>query len=401
MATARKKNNKWYYRITINSNGKKKYIERGGYNTKKEALDVGIQEEAKLKRGLPDFHPVSMTYRDLTTEWLTTYAPTVYKDSTIHSHKKELRTNILPTLGNYDINAIALKDLQDLMNSIIFDGHTRNRLNRVRATLSKSFEYAVSVGYVRRSPVEGLKLPRERSKMALLCKPSRQQKACPNELIRAIFERFPEGHPCYIPLLLGYRCGLRLGEAYGVFEDDIDFKNKTLTIRRQIQFDETCNKLYFTEPKYCKPGESRTIKIDEDTCKILQRHIHKLIECRPIFKHRSYYIDSFGYLSIEGTIIFPINVRFEDGTLITPRTMQHISRVIHGKEGKFPCPDIDWDFHMLRHTHASECIAAGMSPESVKERMGHKRLETTYRYYIHETKEQNDQSIEVLERMFK
>ena len=68
--------------------------------------------------------------------------------------------------------------------------------------------------------------------------------------IRIIFERFPKGHPDFIPLLLGYRCGLRLGEAFGILLEDIDLNNGYIHIQRQIQFDESCNELYFTEPKY-------------------------------------------------------------------------------------------------------------------------------------------------------
>jgi integrase len=80
--------------------------------------------------------------------------------------------------------------------------------------------------------------------------------------------------------------------------------------------------------------------------------------------------------------------------------MQHVGRVIHGKEGVFDCVDPLWDFHMLRHTHASECIAAGMPPESVRKRLGHKRLDTTYRFYVHETEDQSDRAKSVLEVMF-
>lgn len=400
MATARQKNGKWYYRITISSNGERRYIERGGYRTKKEALDVGIQVEAKLKRGVPDFKPVSMTYKDLAKEWLSTYGPSVYKQTTLYSHEKELRTNILPVIADYDINAITRQTLQDLLNKIIFTGHTRNRLLRTRATLSKSFEYAIMSGYMTKSPVEGLKMPLERSKMALMCKPPRKQQTCSRELICAIFDRFPEGHPCFIPLLLGYRCGMRLGESYGLLIEDVDLSNRVIHVRRQLQFDETNNKLYFTAPKYCKPGFGRDISLDSDTCDILRRHINKLLQLNNVLQYPVYHIDDYGYISDTGELIHPINIRPEGGSIITPRTMQHVSRVIHGKEGVFECPNVEWDFHMLRHTHASECIAAGMSPVSVSERLGHKRLETTYRYYVHETEGQNDESKRILERMF-
>ena len=56
------------------------------------------------------------------------------------------------------------------------------------------------------------------------------------DTIRRIFERFPEGHPMHIPLVLGYRCGLRLGEAFALQWEDVDFGAATLSVNRQIQY---------------------------------------------------------------------------------------------------------------------------------------------------------------------
>lgn len=49
----------------------------------------------------------------------------------------------------------------------------------------------------------------------------------------AIFKRFPYGSSSYIPLLIGYRCGLRIGETFGLLWDDIDFEAKTLIVARE------------------------------------------------------------------------------------------------------------------------------------------------------------------------
>lgn len=36
------------------------------------------------------------------------------------------------------------------------------------------------------------------------------------EHINMIFERFPKGSTAHIPLLLGYKCGMRIGEAFAI-----------------------------------------------------------------------------------------------------------------------------------------------------------------------------------------
>ena len=53
------------------------------------------------------------------------------------------------------------------------------------------------------------------------------------EKMGAIFKRFPYGSSSYIPLLIGYRCGLRIGETFGLLWDDIDFEAKTLIVARE------------------------------------------------------------------------------------------------------------------------------------------------------------------------
>lgn len=59
----------------------------------------------------------------------------------------------------------------------------------------------------------------------------------PQEAMQKIFERFPEGSSAYIPIMIGYHTGLRLGEIYGLVWEDIDFKNKTLSVNRQVQWE--------------------------------------------------------------------------------------------------------------------------------------------------------------------
>lgn len=400
MATAREKNGKWYYRITVSSQGKRKYLERGSYGTKKEAIEAGTEHELKLKRGDKMFVPVRITYGDMAEEWITNYAPTMYKQNTINTHRKTLRNYILPVFKDYLVSAITTKDLQELINKET-PNHTMYGLDKIHSTLVKTFDYGVVSGYIAETPLNGLVMPQKRSIMAQTLKPSREQKACSKELINAIFKRFPEGHPCFIPLILGYRCGLRLGEAYGVQIDDIDRKGHKLIVRRQIQYTEDTNELYFTGLKYCNPGEFREIELDMDTWRILMRQITRVENSRIVMQHKQYYVSDNGIINeTEGKPVYFLNVRLSDGSYIQPRTMQHVSRVIHGKEGRFNMVDPLWDFHELRHTHASDCIAAGMPPESVRRRLGHKKLETTYKFYVHETDYQAEKAKEVLEGMY-
>ena len=71
-----------------------------------------------------------------------------------------------------------------------------------------------------------------------------------------------------------------------------------------------------------------------------------------------------------GSEVHFINTR-ENSTYIQPRVLQHAYRVIHYQLGYK-----DTDFHSLRHTHASNLLAAGCAPTYVQKRLGHKKSGT-------------------------
>ena len=393
MASARQRNGKWYYRITVTvGDGSHKYIERGSWKTKREAINAGKELEEALKYGGLPSRQTNISFDFLSKEWIE-WSVIVYKLSTIQGYKKELKTTIIP--------AISPQMCQKIINNAIEEGYSRNRITRIKNCLSQCFKYAMRMNYISTNPCFNLFLPNPRSIAAKTIKPTRLIRPLTKDEIRIIFERFPKGHPDFIPLLLGYRCGLRLGEAFGILLKDINLTKGYIHIQRQIQFDESCNELYFTEPKYCKEGEGRIIYLDNSTLSILKEQVDRILQCSVVMHYPTYYISKNGILNKEsGRQIIPLNLRIEDGTYISPRTMQHTSRVIHGKISSIEYLIPDFEFHMLRHTHASELIASGMNPVSVQQRLGHKRLETTYRYYIHETETQVTQSREIIEKMF-
>lgn len=401
MASARQKSGKWYYRITVTCGlDSHKYIERGGYHTKREALEAGQRAEIAIKDGVFSDRRNSMSFNFLAKEWLED-SKNKYRDNTIYQYKTKMRNFILPVLGEYDISAINYRLCQKVVDDVVAKYHTKTFVAEIKGCMNQCFKYAIRCGYLQNNPARDVTLPAPRSRMAQKLKPSRQITSIPKDEIDAIFERYPEGHPAFIPLLLGYRCGLRLGEAYGLFIEDVDFKESVIHVRRQVQLNHETAGHYFTEPKYCLPGQGRDVSVDPDTLRLLRRHVNRLLELQAPLQYPIYYLDQDGYLNTDGgKEIHLLNIRITNGKYISPRTISYVARVIHGKESRIRVKDPNWEFHALRHTHASECIAAGMSPASVQKRLGHKNLQTTYHYYIHETESQADESRDILDSMF-
>lgn len=81
----------------------------------------------------------------------------------------------------------------------------------------------------------------------------------------------------------------------------------------------------------------------------------------------------------------------ENGTYIQPRVMAHCGRVIHYELGF-----TNYDYHSLRHTHATRLIERGAYPKDVQDRLGHKDMRVTLEIYTHLTEKMQNQSIDIL-----
>ncbi len=85
-------------------------------------------------------------------------------------------------------------------------------------------------------------------------------------------------------------------------------------------------------------------------------------------------------------------VRRTDGTYIISRNMQYVSRVATRELGfkKF-------DYHSLRHTHATILAEKGASPKYVQHRLGHKNVQVTMQIYQHLTDKMSEDGAALLD----
>ncbi len=404
MATvhARKRGNKWEYRFEAASvAGQRKQICKSGYASKKEAMEAGAKAYSDYTQAGAVFEPNNSSFADYLDYWLGAYCVTNLKPITLENYKKKIRLYIKPKLGKYMLSSLSFAVLQDFINDIFNQGFSRNTLTVIKGILSNSLSYAVEpLHYLQSSPMTYVKLPSTRAKPAI---PSRSEPHIyiSKDMINKIFERFPEGSSAHIPLMLGYKCGLRLGEAFGVMWSDIDFIKCTLTINRQVQWQGGSKEhgkgyWYFSEPKY---NAFRTIALDSSLIELLER------EKQRQERAAEYYADKYIHLfegdnsrelntDGKGVEIYPI-CRRENGEYIQSRVMQHTSMIIHTQLG---CED--FDFHSLRHTHATNLAEAGANPKYVQARLGHKNIQVTMQVYQHTSDTIIEQGNNVLRNMY-
>jgi integrase len=399
---ARKRGNKWEYRFEgARIDGKRQQFSKSGFATKKEALEAGARALSQYNQAGTFIVPSEISFSDYLDYWLDKYCKNNLKPATITNYQKKIRLHIKPILGQYKLKALSPTVLQNFISDKFNEGYSRNTLSVIKGILSNSLSYAVEpLKYIESSPMLYVKLP---SKRAIANVPTRSAPHIfiPKNKMQEIFERFPEGTSTHLPLMLGYKCGLRLGEAYGLFWEDIDFEKQLLSVNRQVQWHEKENQTstgywYFTNPKY---DSFRKISIDNELTDLLKRIKDRSERAKVFYDDmyiQNYESDHTRMLNTEGNgnKINLVLVR-DSGEFIQPRTMQHTSNIIHTKLD-YP----EFDFHSLRHTHCSMLLEAGASPKYVQERLGHKNIQVTMQIYQHLTDNMIQQGDEVLNKLF-
>jgi integrase len=389
-----KRGSVWVYRFEIAKvGGKRQREQKSGFKTKKEAELAGITAYKQYSTSGAVFSPSEISVSDYYDLWIEEYCLINCKYTTIEGYKKRIKNYIKPSIGKFRLSSITSSAIQGLLNDLFNKGLARNSLISIKALLTGAFDYAVHpLGFISHNPASVVRLPSPRATPAV---PTRKKIKVPvtEEQFETIMKRFPEGHPYHIPLQIANKTGLREGECFALTWKDVDLENKFIVVDKQVQNIE--KKWTFVPPKY---DSDRKIYIDEELTELLKRTKQKQEACQEEYAqhYTPLYSNDKDQITNEktGERIFLINVR-DDGTYIQPRTMAHLGRVVHYNLG-FK----SFDFHSLRHTHATALDTNGASMVDIKERLGHFSLKTTQKY-IHDNDALRDRTKKIIEAIYK
>ena len=395
----RKRGRGWEYSFEAAPiGGKRRSISKGGFRTKAEASAAGAKAMNEYNSSGSVFTPSEISTADYLDFWMETYCKVNCKPSTYANYEKKIRLHIKPLIGKYRLAALTPEVLQHLINDKFNAGYSRNSLAVIKGILTGSLAYAVQpLKYLQLSPAVYISLPSTRAIPACPTRSDPHVYVTPDQM-DMLLTRFPEGTTSYLPLLIGYKCGLRLGEAFGLTWEDIDFQAKTLTVNQQVlrrdpdRLTGAPSYWYVTQPKY---NSVRTIELSQDVIDALLRERERQEKAKPIYDdlYTTLYKDKTGHINTvgNGDELHLVMVH-EDGSMIYSWTTNYISQVAVKELGfkKF-------DYHSLRHTHATILAEKGANPKYVQHRLGHKNIQVTMQIYQHLTQEMSSNDAQLLD----
>lgn len=188
-----------------------------------------------------------------------------------------------------------------------------------------------------------------------------------------LLDRYFQGTNAETAYLLGRYCGLRINECFGLKWENVDLEAGTITIDRQMQYQNGLIKLVAPKTRNSK----RTIYLNETLKAHLQTKFQQRAEDEKRFaalrqQNRRLLGD------IDGSQFYATDLVncLPDGKLQTVNSMKYPSREIKQKLG------INFKYHYLRHTFGTMMAEMNTPTHLLCNQMGHGNIQVTQRYYI-------------------
>lgn len=313
---------------------------------------------AKRKELTEQFAPVESVSKTMLLNtwfdyWVNTFKAQTVKESTYLKYFEIYDRYVRESIGKQKVSTINSMKLQAFINEI----PSYEAKKKLMYILNELFDLLHKENYVIKNAMTMVVLPKKQKDD----QPIEADKAVKilsysNEKI--ILDKLEKAKAtCYHAVKFILYSGLRRGEAIGLTWKNVDIKNEMITVKQQWS-KETKR---ITSPK--SSAGYRKIPLLEPAKEVLLELIS--------LPHRD---EDFVFPGIER--LTQMLVYFSDKI------------------------NIDFNAHMLRHTFASRCYAAGVDPLKIRDLLGHETLDTTLNTYTHVVNPEDQEIVEYMRNFF-
>lgn len=299
--------------------------------------------------------PAKTTVRDYFIHWLAHEKANV-APKTHERYGELLLKNVAPILGSLTLNKLSAARIDAAWGQLLESGRRNGKgglsprtVHHCRRVMLTAMDQAVKWDLLKRNPVALTRPPKvERAKM------DAYDASQTGDMLDDL-----RSSRVFIPALLAALCGLRRGEILALRWRNIDFAGAVVAIRESAE-------QVGTEVRYkeTKSGKARTVNLSTTVVDELRRH--RLAQAEEQLK--------LGIRPDDDSFV----VAQFDGRPLKPTSLTHEwTRLL----AKTALPQIR--FHDLRHSHATQLLAAGVHPKIASERLGHSTIGITLDLYSH------------------
>lgn len=321
------------------------------FSTRKAAKEYGARKTVEFAEGKKPPAKAKRTLNDVFEEWELVESINL-AHNTRCSYQYHYDRFIRDSLGGLSIEEIDYKRLQIFFNEQ--RSYCSSTTNLIRATLKKVMDYGIKMDYISSHPlslvtVKGAKPKKER------------QQYLEEDDFKKLVDYFKNDKQALAYLYLGYYAGLRRSETLALYVSDIDLNQDVLYISRQLEF-KGRKKSEFTTTETKTDSSAAAVPIcsplHDFLSDMVKNHPHKLLVC-----------DSKGDFTVPATIC---------------------TRLSKGAKAL----EIDFHYHMLRHTFITNLIRNGADPKLASRLARHANVNTTLDVYTEISRQDMETALE-------
>lgn len=291
-----------------------------------------------------------------------------------------LRENVL---GKKKLCDIKKSDILRFYNSLSEKGLKCSTIKTFNCIISPCLDLAVDDDIIRKNPCNGCLGEFRNDSDERISLTVQEQEALLS------FVRQSGVYSTHYPIIM-FMIGtaVRCGEVIGLTWDDVDFKNREVSINHQLIYKKIGNSYGFYADSPKTDSGVRIIPMTADVCKALieQRENQLAKGWRTDAEIGGY--SNFVFSTKNRNPIMPsavnnllLNIVNKYNSIVADIELPHISA------------------HILRHTGCTRMAEAGMDPKVLQYIMGHSKISVTMEVYNHISSERNRKEMNKLEKI--